>query len=139
MSLTVDAINPEEVRDLAAKFEGMPLTDVLRWTWDNYGEGAAIGTSFQGAGLVMIHHAVKAGLPFPIFTLDTQLLFPETLELKDRLEKFFGVEIESLYPEQTPEEQTVSEGPELWKTKPRRLHSETTFCMSACSEPCSAI
>ena len=39
---------------------------------------AAIGTSFQGAGLVMIHHAVQGGLPLPVFTLDTQLLFPET-------------------------------------------------------------
>jgi phosphoadenosine phosphosulfate reductase len=118
MSLTVDAIDPEEVRHLAAKFEDMPLTDILRWTWDQYGPSAAIGTSFQGAGLVMIHHAVKAGLPFPIFTLNTQLLFPETMELKDRLEKFFEAEIEGLVPEQTPEEQAIAEGPELWKTKP---------------------
>ena len=41
---------------------------------------AAIGTSFQGAGLVMIHLARKNGLNFPIFTLDTGLLFPETLD-----------------------------------------------------------
>jgi phosphoadenosine phosphosulfate reductase len=86
--------------------------------WERFGTRAAIGTSFQGAGLVMIHHAVKAGLPFPVFTLDTQLLFPETYDLKRRLENFFELRIESLVPEQTPEEQAADLGPELWKTKP---------------------
>lgn len=94
------------------------MGDILKWTWDRFGQKAAIGTSFQGAGLVMIHHAVMAGLKFPVFTLDTQLLFPETLELKARLEGFFGIEIESLYPEQTVEQQSGELGPELWKTKP---------------------
>lgn len=120
MSLRIDEINPEEVRELADKFETASLTDVLRWAWDRFGERAAIGTSFQGAGLVMIHHAVKAGLPFPVFTLDTQLLFPETYELQRRLENFFEIKIEALKPDLTPEEQAADKdfGPELWKRKP---------------------
>src|SRR6478752_2370766 len=99
MSLTVQEINPEEVHRLAASFEKMPVSDILRWAWDRFGERAAIGTSFQGAGLVMIHHAVKAGLQLPVFTLDTQLLFPETIALQGQLEEFFGIEIEGLVPE----------------------------------------
>src|SRR5476651_2524084 len=102
MSLTAQ-FNPDEIRSLTAEFESRPLTEILQWAWERFGEQAAIGTSFQGAGLVMIHHAVQAGLPFPVFTLDTQLLFPETLELHRRLEDFFGMKIESLFPEQTPE------------------------------------
>src|SRR6478752_2638637 len=105
MSLLIDEISSEEVRELAESFETASLTDVLRWAWDRFGTRAGIGTSFQGAGLVMIHHAVKAGLPFPVFTLDTQLLFPETYELQRRLEDFFGLKIESLIPELTVEEQ----------------------------------
>ena len=30
----------------------------------------------------MMHLAKQAGLSFPVFTLDTGLLFPETIELK---------------------------------------------------------
>jgi phosphoadenosine phosphosulfate reductase len=116
--LQLTELNPAEIHDLSDRFESQPLTDVLRWTWDHYGERAAIGTSFQGAGLVMIHHAVAAGLPFPIFTLDTQLLFAETYELKRRLESFFEIEIESLVPDQTPEQQAAELGPELWKRQP---------------------
>lgn len=118
MTLAVQSITPDEVRDLAAEFETKSLTEILQWTWDRFGREAAIGTSFQGAGLVMIDHAVKAGLPFPIFTLDTGFLFPETLELKKRLEDHFGVEIEGVLPEQTPEQQAATEGPELWNSRP---------------------
>src|SRR6187402_2550096 len=107
MSLTAEEINPKEVHRLAERFETMPLPDVLKWAWDTFGQRAAIGTSFQGAGLVMIHHAVKAGLPLPVFTLDTQLLFPETYELQRRLENFFEIKIESLVPELSLEAQAT--------------------------------
>ncbi len=118
MTLQLDEISAEEVHALAEKFENEPLELVLRWAWDRFGERAQIGTSFQGAGLVMIHHAVKAGLPLPVFTLDTQLLFPETLETKRNLENFFELKIESIYPEQTPMQQVAEHGPELWKRNP---------------------
>ena len=118
MTLLAEEISPAEVHDLSGRFETAPVEDILRWAWDRFGARAAIGTSFQGAGLVMIHHAVTAGLPLPVFTLDTQLLFPETLELKRRLENFFEIKIEPLYPEQTPEEQAAEHGPALWDRFP---------------------
>ena len=118
MSLQPNEITAEEVRAFADEFESRSLMDILRWTWERFGTRAAVGTSFQGAGLVMIHHAVKAGLPFPVFTIDTQLLFPETYALKQRLEDFFGLEIEGLVPDQTPDQQAADIGPELWKTRP---------------------
>jgi len=83
---------------LAAKFNDAPLTDVLAWIWKRFGTRAQIGTSFQGAGLVMIDQALRAGFQFPVFTLDTNLLFPETYDLKARLEKHWGIEIEGLQP-----------------------------------------
>ncbi len=86
--------SPSEVAALAAEFESASATEILRWAFEQFGRSAAIGTSFQGAGLVTIHHAVAAGLPLPVFTIDTGLLFPETLELKTRLEDYFGIVIE---------------------------------------------
>ena len=118
MTLQLEEISRDEVRELAERFETASLEEILRWGWEKFGTRAAIGTSFQGAGLVMIDHAVKAGLPLPVFTLDTQLLFPETVALQKRLEDYFKVKIESLYPEQTPEEQAAEHGPELWNRHP---------------------
>ena len=118
MSLQLSEISPEEVRHLAAKFEDAPLTDVLAWIWKRFGTCAEIGTSFQGAGLVMIDQALRAGFQFPVFTLDTNLLFPETYDLKARLEKHWGIPIEGLQPEISLDQQTTMQGPELWKRNP---------------------
>jgi len=118
MTLQAGEISPADVHDLSAQFETADVEDILAWAWERFGARAAIGTSFQGAGLVIIHKAVQAGLPLPVFTLDTQLLFPETLELKRRLENFFEIKMESIHPEQTPEEQAREYGPELWNKSP---------------------
>ena len=111
-------LTPAEVRALDQQFNDQRTEQVLAWAWQRFGNRAAIGTSFQGAGLVMLHLAKQSGLPFPAFTLDTGLLFPETIALKKRLEDFLGFTIESLEPDLTVEEQADINGPELWNRNP---------------------
>lgn len=107
-----------DVREVAERFEGATLEAILGWVWEKFGLEAAVGTSFQGSGLVIIDHAVRLGFRLPVFTLDTGLLFPETIELKKRLEDFWGLEIESVEPELSVEEQGERMGEELWKRNP---------------------
>jgi phosphoadenosine phosphosulfate reductase len=114
----LDTFTSDDVRALSGEFEHESPTKVLDWAWQEFGQAAAIGTSFQGAGLVAIHHAVLAGIPLPVFTIDTGLLFPETLELKRRLEAFFNLKIESLIPDRTLDQQTTEFGPKLWERNP---------------------
>jgi len=111
-------LTPAEVRELNERFNREPTEAILAWAWQRFGARAAVGTSFQGAGLVMLHLAKQNNLPFPVFTLDTGLLFPETIALKKRLEDFFGIQIESLEPDLTVEEQADINGPELWTRNP---------------------
>jgi phosphoadenosine phosphosulfate reductase len=106
------------IHALNERFQIAPTGEILRWAWERFGERAAVGTSFQGAGLVMLHLAKQAGIRFPVFTLDTGLLFPETLALKRRLEEFLGYQIEALEPDLTVEEQAAAYGPELWNSQP---------------------
>src|SRR6266581_3399297 len=103
-------ITTEQIQSLDQQFAEMPTEKVLQWAWDRFGNRAAIGTSFQGAGLVMIHLAKKSGNIFPIFTLDAGLFFPETFALKERLEDFFGCPIESLHHDLTVEQQAKAHG-----------------------------
>ncbi|MEI6712851.1 MAG: phosphoadenylyl-sulfate reductase [Verrucomicrobiota bacterium] len=118
MSIDPTEFNSESVRLLADELEQKSLTDVLRWVWDRFGARAAIGTSFQGAGLVMMHHAAQAGIPIPVFTIDTGVLFPETIALKSELEGFLGIQIENVEPELSLEQQAKEVGPELWLSRP---------------------
>ena len=107
-----------EVRSINERFQSAPTTDVLAWAWQCFGTRAGIGTSFQGAGLAMIHLARQSGFNFPIFTIDTGLLFPETVALKKRLEDFYGCPIEALEPDLTVAEQADINGPDLWTRQP---------------------
>jgi phosphoadenosine phosphosulfate reductase len=107
-----------QVQALNERFQGQPTEAILEWAWNEFGTRAAVGTSFQGAGLVTIHIGRQRGFDFPIFTLDTGLLFPETVQLKSRLEDFFGAKIEALQPDLTVEQQEAAHGPELWKRDP---------------------
>ncbi len=103
---------------LNAELAAMDASARLLWAWRTFGARAAFGTSFQGAGIVAIDLALKAGGKIPVFTLDTGLLFPETYELKTKLEKHWGIAIESLLPDLTVEQQNEALGPELWKSDP---------------------
>src|SRR5947207_2199646 len=107
-----------EVKTLNERFAQQGTPEILRWAWDQFGARAALGTSFQGAGLVMLHLAREQGLRFPVFTLDTGLLFPETIALKKRLEDYFGFAIEALEPDLSVEEQADVHGEELWTRNP---------------------
>src|ERR1700722_5403411 len=107
-----------EASELDGLFAGRSSEEVLAWAADRFGPRASIGTSFQGAGLVMMHLAKRAGLSFPVFTLDTGLLFPETIALKNRLEDFYGWKIESLQPDLTVQQQAEAHGPALWNRDP---------------------
>lgn len=118
MEPATSSFSAAEVRALNVQFSEQRTEEILAWAWQRFGARAAIGTSFQGAGLVMIDVARRNELPFPVFTLDTGLLFPETIALKKRLEDFFGVQIESLTPDLTVQEQADINGPELWKHNP---------------------
>ena len=118
MAFTLETKHNFEVSEETERLGCLSLDELLCWCWNYFGDKAAIGTSFQGSGLVIIDHALRNGCNFPIFTIDTGLLFPETLELKKKLEDFWDVKIQSVHPEQTIEEQKKTMGPELWKTNP---------------------
>lgn len=111
-------IPASEIPALNEKLNASPTEEILGWAWKTFGERAAIGTSFQGAGLVMMHIAKTREFKFPVFTMDTGLLFPETVALHKRLEDFFGYEIERLVPDLTVEQQAEVVGSELWKADP---------------------
>lgn len=111
-------LSPNEVEHFNEVFSRSSAEEILGWAWERFGPRAAIGTSFQGAGLVIMHLSKRGGFTFPVFTLDTGLLFPETQKLKSNLENFFGYQIESLAPDLSVEQQTTAHGPELWKRDP---------------------
>jgi phosphoadenosine phosphosulfate reductase len=68
--------------------------------------------------MVLTDIAWRVNPGLKVFTGDTEFLFPETYDLMDRVEEKYGIKIERLYSDLTPEEQEREHGPRLWARDP---------------------
>ncbi len=113
--------NPQQIEEFNEAFEKKTPRDILQWTVDEFAPRAAISTAFGPEGLVIIDIARrKVNPPLPVFTIDTGFLFKETVELIRKVEQEYGLTVERLHPEQTPEQQAAQHGPELYRREPDR-------------------
>ena len=83
--------------------------DLIQEIFVKFGKRAAIGTSGQLTGTVMVDMAAQQGLKPRIFTIDTQRLFKETYELFDEIEKKYDVHVERVQPDPVKIEAMVKE------------------------------
>jgi len=114
-------LSPEQIRTLAEEFEPKTPRDVLQWAADNLSPRVAISSAFGPEGLVIIDIAMRKVTPrLPVFTIDTGFLFKDTVELIHKVEQEYGITVERLHPEFTPEQQAEKFGPELYRREPDR-------------------
>ena len=83
--------------------------EILFSLFKRFKERAAIVTSGQLSGMVLIHLAAENQLPFRVCTLDTLRLFPETYAFFERVESRYGIQIEQIQPDSQDVQQMVSE------------------------------
>jgi len=91
---------------------------VLSWAFATYGENVALATGMGIEGMVLTDIAWRINPGLKVFTGDTELLFPETYDLMDRVEEKYGIKIERLYTDLTPDDQERVYGPSLWARDP---------------------
>ena len=84
-----------QIDELAAKSP----QQLLQWASQTHGTRAAIVTSFQNTGCVMIDMACRLGAPVRVLTVDTLRLPQETLDLMRRVERRYRVQIERFQPD----------------------------------------
>lgn len=73
--------------------------DLLGFAFEVFGKRAAIGTSLQKTGSVMIDLASKTGVAYSVFFVDTLLNYDETMELFEQIQTHYGITIERLTPD----------------------------------------
>src|ERR1700687_52106 len=103
---------------LQEEAEGWSPEQSLRWGLTQFGKSLAIASSFGAEDVVLIDAASRLGLPFRVFTLDTDFLFPETYALIDTIEKRYGIAVERTHSELTPAQQAAQYGEALWASQP---------------------
>jgi phosphoadenosine phosphosulfate reductase len=108
----------QQVQNLQGEAEGWSSEQALRWGLSRFARSLSIASSFGAEDVVLIDIASRTGLPFRVFTLDTDFLFPETYALIEIVEKRYGIGVERTRPELTPEEQAEQFSPALWASRP---------------------
>jgi phosphoadenosine phosphosulfate reductase len=103
---------------MAERLEEASPQEVLLEAFNEFGDGVAIATGFGAEGAALIDMAVKINPQPNIFFLDTGFLFPETYELRRRMEDRYGIEIRAVQTAITPEIQDEMFGPRLWSRDP---------------------
>ena len=85
--------------------------------FESFGSDHYIACSFQKTSSVTAHMASQVNPEARFFYLDTDVLFPETYETRDRLAEALGIEFDRFH-NLTLEEQAAEYGDELWKSDP---------------------
>jgi phosphoadenosine phosphosulfate reductase len=105
----------EQLKVLAERWKP---EQVLAWAFATYGDNIAMATGFGVEGMALLDIAFRVNPDVKVFTGDTEFLFPETYDLIDRVEARYGIKVERLYSELTPEEQERAYGKALWARDP---------------------
>ncbi len=95
--------------------------NVLKWSYEQYGEDIVYACSFGIEGIVLIDLISKVQPKATIVFLDTDVNFKETYETIDRVkEKYPDLNIIMKKPKLTLEEQAAQYGDKLWETNPNQ-------------------
>ncbi len=108
----------QEVERRRAEAESWSAAEVIHWGLEQYGSRLAIASSFGAEDVVLIELAARSKVPFRVFTLDTDFLFPETYGLIDDIERRYSIRVERTRPALTPEGQAARHGEALWGREP---------------------
>ena len=106
--------DPEVV---ATDLEDASAEEALRWALDTFSPRMYIACSFQKTSSVTVHMAHGINPDARFFYLDTDVLFPETYETKNRLQERYGIRFHR-YSSITLEQQKGLYGDELWSRDP---------------------
>ena len=68
--------------------------EILRWAVDAYGSRLTMATAFGPEGCLILHMLSEIDPSVRVFNLDTGYQFAETLELRDRIARRYGIEVE---------------------------------------------
>ncbi len=111
------AITELEAEALAAELEDLSAHEVVAWAIEHFHPSLYFACSFQKTSSVVAHIATQVDSTARFFYLDTDLLFPETYETRDRLAEHLGIEFERFH-NISLDEQARLYGDELWNSDP---------------------
>jgi phosphoadenosine phosphosulfate reductase len=113
----------ELLADLARASDALEAAEppeIIRWAAEQYGDRLTMATAFGPEGCAIIHWLATVAPRTHVFNLETGYQFQETLELRDRLARRYGIEVVLERPATTVEEYERIHGGPLHRTDSNR-------------------
>jgi len=99
-----------DLTELNKAFEDRTPDELLQWAGAIFGKRVAALSAMQMAGSVIAHMLHRLELDVPVLFVDTGVNFQETLDTRDRISREYGLEVITLKPKLSMEEQTKQHG-----------------------------
>jgi phosphoadenosine phosphosulfate reductase len=114
----ITEIDTRELQQISNGFEQKSPQDVLRWGLDQFGGNITLACSFGAEDVALVDMIARLDSSIPVFYLDTEYLFPETLEVRERIAERYGIRPVAVRPLLSIEDQTALHGPDLFGRQP---------------------
>src|SRR5690606_15896022 len=106
-----------QVAESAAEFlEEAPATEIIRWAAATFGDRLCLTSSMSDALLIDLVSRVKPGID--VLFVDTGYHFAETIGTRDAVQAVYPVNVVTVTPSRTVEEQDRDLGPRLYGRDP---------------------
>jgi phosphoadenosine phosphosulfate reductase len=104
--------------DAAVTLEEATPQEILRWAVDTFGDRFCVSSSMGDGVLSSLAASVKPGVD--VVFLDTGYHFPETIGTRDAVAQVYDVNVRTVLPLLSVNEQDAQHGTDLWRTEPDR-------------------
>jgi len=108
----------EFLADASRQLEHAGPREIIAWAVEHYFPKLTMATAFGPEGCVIIHLISEIEPRTHIFNLDTGYQFAETLELRERILKRYGIAVEMKRPDTTVEQYEAANGGPLYQVNP---------------------
>src|SRR6516164_6605756 len=107
-----------QIADASARLDGKSPQEILQWAVAIFHPRLTMATAFGAEGCCIIHMLAEIEPTVRIFNLDTGYQFAETLELRERIKRRYGIEVEYVRPEMSVAEYEAEHGGPLYGLRP---------------------
>ncbi len=109
-----------ELQAASVALETAAPQEILRWVVERFAPRFTMATAFGPEGMILIHMLAEIAPDTPIFNLDTGYQFDETLELRERVKRRYGIEVAMKRPKLSVVEYEAQNGGPVYRSDPDR-------------------
>ncbi len=114
-------LTADDVAGLAEHFEPLRAEELVEFAAEQFGGRMVLTCSWQLGTSILVHMTREVAPQTRLVEIDTGLLFAETHATRERLVDHYGLEVETLRPLQSVEQQAAAHGGALWERDPDAL------------------